>query len=150
MMLRELKAFEACWLDLKDIYPTSSQDNRLIAHAMGQLVDLLEKPTQVEQELPQHLKGLFRQLAMAYFQGYSPHPDLDEPELLNCVPPQLPYPRSDRQRRQDIATAIDQVKVLAQKSQATLCPNRGKTAQCPISERETLIIDFPEHWHPAS
>lgn len=72
MLLRELEAFEACWLDLKDQYPTSRQDNTLIAHAMGQIVDLVEKPDQVERSLPDHLKILFRRLAIAYFQGYIP------------------------------------------------------------------------------
>jgi len=56
MMLRELAGFEACWLDLKDIYPTTRQDNRLITHAMGQLVDGLEKPAQVEQAMPDRAK----------------------------------------------------------------------------------------------
>ncbi|PSN11255.1 hypothetical protein C7293_25015 [filamentous cyanobacterium CCT1] len=149
MMLRELEAFEACWLDLKDVYPTSGGDNMLIAHAMGQLVDLLEKPAQVEQGLPDHLKILFRRLALAYFQGY--FPQRVQPTMLPVaevlVPPAQP---SDRQRRQDISAAVERVKALAQKTQARMCATRGHLSQCAISELETLVIEFPEHWQPAA
>lgn len=137
MMLRELAAFEACWLDLKDTYPTSRQDNTLIAHAMGQLVDGLEKPAQVEQAIPQHLQTLFRQLAMAYFQGYRP---------------QVPSPvGSDAQAGQvaeadthtvEISAAVDRVRLLAQQSRSrlgTLCGTQG----CSFAEMETLVIEFP-------
>lgn len=146
MMLRELDAFEACWLDLKDVYPTSGTDNMLIAHAMGQLVDLLEKPTQVEQALPNHLKSLFRQLALAYFQGYFPGAARQGAAMSAKVPPPPP-PQGDRQRRQDISAAVSQVKALAQKNQARLRQGRGQVA---MSEMETLVIDFPEYWQPVT
>jgi hypothetical protein len=149
MMLRELEAFEACWLDLKDTYPTSSQDNILITHAMGQLVDLLEKPAQVEQNLPDHLKVLFRQLALAYFQGYLPQAERpSEAHSPQPVVPQSPPP-SDQQRRQEITTAVNRIKTLAQKTEARLQQHRGQTRPCPLSEMETLVIDFPEHWQAA-
>ena len=149
MMLRELEAFEACWLDLKDVYPTSGGDNMLIAHAMGQLVDLLEKPTQVEQGLPDHLKILFRRLALAYFQGY--FPQQPQPQRLPVAEVLVPRAQpGDRQRRQDISAAVDRVKALAQKSQARLCANRGQANQCALSELETLVIEFPEHWQSVS
>ncbi|MGB3309979.1 MAG: hypothetical protein WBG32_12225 [Nodosilinea sp.] len=147
MMLRELEAFEACWLDLKDVYPTSGPDNMLITHAMGQLVDLFEKPAQVEQELPDHLKILFRRLALAYFQGYFPKQAQTNTDPAAKVTAQ-PCARSDRQRRQEISAAVDRVKALAQKSQARMCKTRGQVTQCAISELETLIIKFPEHWQP--
>ncbi|PSR17508.1 hypothetical protein C8255_12290 [filamentous cyanobacterium CCP3] len=117
----------------------------LIAHAMGQLVDLLEKPAQVEQGLPDHLKILFRRLALAYFQGYFPQPTQPtmRPVAEVLVSPTRP---SDCQRRQDISAAVDRVKALAQKTQARMCANRGQAAQCAISELETLVIEFPEHW----
>ncbi|MFQ4134820.1 hypothetical protein PGN35_000715 [Nodosilinea sp. PGN35] len=143
MMLRELKAFEACWLDLKDVYPTSGQDNMLIAHAMGQLVDALAKPAQVEQDLPDSLKGLFRRLALAYFQGYSPAEG--QLEALGARQPTAqPCLHSDRQRRQDISAAVERVKALAHKTQARMCAARGQAAQCATSEMETLIIEFSD------
>ncbi|HZG37827.1 MAG TPA: hypothetical protein VEZ50_04020 [Nodosilinea sp.] len=150
MMLRELEAFEACWLDHKDVYPTSGQDNMLISHAMGQLVDLLEKPAQVERDLPDHLKGLFRRLALAYFQGYSPNQGKVKVEVASSAPVPVPVPppcpRSDRQRRQEISAAVEQVKALAQQTQARMCAARGGATHCVPSELETLIIEFPEHW----
>lgn len=149
MMLRELEAFEACWLDLKDVYPTSGPDTMLITHAMGQLVDLFEKPAQVEQGLPDHLKILFRRLALAYFQGYFPR-QAQSDICLAAKSPVQSSDRSDRQRRQEIAAAVDRVKALAKKSQARMCKARGQVTQCATSELETLIIDFPEHWQPVA
>lgn len=146
MMLRELEAFEACWLDLKDIYPTSGQDNTLIAHAMGQLVDLLEKPAQIEHDLPNHLKTLFRRLALAYFQGYTREAGETEAALITPSPVSPPCPDGDRQRRQEISAAVDRVKALAQKTQTRMCTARGQVNHCAPSELETLVIEFPEHW----
>lgn len=143
MMLRELKAFEACWLDLKDVYPTSGQDNMEIAHAMGQLVDCLAKPNQVEQDLPSHLQALFRQLALAYFQGYSPAERPLEAAAV-ALPVSQPCPQSDRQRRQDISAAVERVKALAQQTQSRMCTARGQAAQCATSDMETLIIHFSD------
>jgi hypothetical protein len=141
MMLRELQAFEACWLDLKDVYPTSGQDNMLIAHAMGQLVDSLAKPAQIEQDLPEHLKGLFRRLALAYFQGYAHEEGQDDARAIaQRWPMSQPFPQDDCQQRA-IAAAVSQVRALAQKKR--IGRDRPTT---PMSEMETLIIDFPEHW----
>ncbi len=150
MMLRELEAFEACWLDLKDIYPTSGPDNTLIAHAMGQLVDLLEKPAQVEHDLPNHLKTLFRQLALAYFQGYSREAGEAEAARTDRFSVSPPCSDSDRQRRQDISAAVDRVKALAQKTQIRMCTARGQVTHCALSELETLVIEFPEYWQPVA
>jgi hypothetical protein len=150
MMLRELEAFEACWLDLKDIYPISGQDNMLISHAMGQLVDLTAKPTQVEQDLPNHLKILFRRLALAYFQGYVSRPGRQLAAMMASLPVTLPDSEDEIQQRQEISTAVDQLKALAQQNQAKLCQKRGQVNPCPLSEMETLIIEFPEHWQPAT
>ncbi|MEA5451680.1 hypothetical protein VB780_24100 [Leptolyngbya sp. CCNP1308] len=143
MMLRELKAFEACWLDLKDVYPTSGQDNMEIAHAMGQLVDCLAKPNQIEQDLPNHLQGLFRRLALAYFQGYSAAEGQVAATVVPLPIPQ-PCPQSDRQRRQDISAAVERVKALAQQTQSRICAARGQVAQCATSDMETLIIEFSD------
>jgi hypothetical protein len=147
MMLRELDAFEACWLDLKDIYPTSGQDNRLITQAMGQLVDFIAKPTQVEQDLPDHLKILFRRLALAYFQGYVSRPGNQGAVKAT---PLTSTPADGGQRQQEIAAAVSQVKALAQQSQARLRQNGGASPQSDISEMETLILDGPQHWLPAA
>lgn len=147
MMLRELKAFEACWLDLKDVYPTSGQDNRLLTQAMGQLVDLTAKPAQVEQDLPDHLKILFRRLALAYFQGYFP----SRQQAVAVAPAAAsPVPQCDLQQRHEISAAVDQIKALAQKSQTRMQKNRGQAHPCALSEMETLIIEFPEHWQPVA
>jgi hypothetical protein len=143
MMLRELKAFEACWLDLKDVYPTSGQDNMLIAHAMGQLVDCLAKPNQVEQDLPSHLQGLFRRLALAYFQGYSATERQAAAAVVTLPVPQ-PCSHGDRQRRQDISAAVERVKTLARQTQSRMCTSRGQAFQCVTSEMETLIIHFSD------
>ena len=165
MLLRELEAFEACWLDLKDTYPTSRQDNTLIAHAMGQIVDFVEKPNQVEQSLPDHLKILFRRLAIAYFQGYIPrhtHPIPIKP--VDVRPTASPATAattlarttvnapSDQVQKQEISAAVEQVRMLANQAQMRLrhsqvsrnCP---MPTGCRIEEMDTLIVDFPEHWH---
>ncbi len=158
MLLRELEAFEACWLDLRDQYPTSRQDNTLIAHAMGQLVDLVEKPDQVERSLPDHLKILFRRLAIAYFQGYIPHQNV--PSETVSAPTQRPrYPTTtaikpppEQRQKQEIFVAVEQVRVLAKQAQARLQKSRGRR-QNPnpqgfrAEDMETLVVDFPEHWH---
>ena len=146
MMLRELDAFEACWLDLKDIYPTNGPDNMLIAHAMGQLVDLLEKPAQVEQSLPNHLKILFRRLALAYFQGYVPHQGQQIDSQKTRLPADQPAVHGELLQRQEISTAVSQIKALAQKSQTRLCQTQGQSTPCALSDMETLVIEFPQHW----
>ena len=146
MMLRELDAFEACWLDLKDIYPTSGQDNRLITYAMGQLVDLIEKPTQVEQNLPDHLKILFRRLALAYFQGYFPGGGRPGATMTTPLLIDMPFPSCDLRQRQEISAAVSQVKALAQRTQTRLRQTRGQGTHCSMSEMETLVIEFPDHW----
>ncbi|MEB3289813.1 MAG: hypothetical protein VKI82_07850 [Leptolyngbya sp.] len=158
MLLRELEAFEACWLDLRDQYPTNRQDNTLIAHAMGQLVDLVEKPDQVELSLPDHLKILFRRLALAYFQGYIPHDPATSsaPPAPRHTPHQpvatvLKAPPEQRQK-QEISVAVEQVRVLAKQAQARVQQSRSRR-QIPdpkgfrAEDMETLVVDFPEHWH---
>lgn len=167
MLLRELEAFEACWFDLKDTYPTSRQDNTLIAHAMGQIVDLVEKPDQVEKSLPEHLKILFRRLAIAYFQGYIPRhltsasalPQAKNPAAGSGVATvaaatELKAPPEQIQK-QEIFAAVEQVRRLASQAQARIqqsqvgrdCP---MPAGCSIADMDTLIVDFPEHWHADS
>lgn len=154
MLLRELEAFEACWLDLKDQYPTSRQDNTLIAHSMGQIVDLVEKPDQVEKSLPNHLKILFRRLAIAYFQGYIPrhaHPT----SIKTAAPPvsaaTVVKAPPEHIQKQEISAAVEQVRMLASQAQVRLrqskisrdCP---MPEGCSIEDMDTLIVDFPEHW----
>lgn len=166
MLLRELEAFEACWLDLKDQYPTSREDNTLIAHSMGQIVDLVEKPDQVERSLPDHLKILFRRLAIAYFQGYIPHtapgasrpPSPPKPRSTGQAatatavqPPPVQAPPEQRQK-QEIFDAVEHVRILANQAQTRIQRSQasrpGSSAQgCRIEDMETLIVDFPEHWH---
>jgi hypothetical protein len=171
MLLRELEAFEACWFDLKDTYPTTRQDNTLIAHSMGQIVDLVEKPDQVEQSLPDHLKILFRRLAIAYFQGYIPHKTRTSTPSVSMAPPVRPVATTTAvktttetlqkqettatRQKQEISAAVEQVRRLANQAQARIqrsqvsrdCP---VPAICSIADMDTLIVDFPEHWHADS
>jgi hypothetical protein len=163
MLLRELEAFEACWLDLKDTYPTSRQDNTLIAHAMGQIVDFVEKPDQVEKSLPDHLKILFRRLAIAYFQGYIPRQS--RPVQARAVRPAAgPVTTTatlatvtakappEQVQKQEISAAVEQVRRLANQAQARMQQSQVNRncpipAGCSITEMDTLIVEFPEHWH---
>ncbi|MBD2425270.1 hypothetical protein [Phormidium sp. FACHB-1136] len=172
MLLRELEAFEACWFDLKDTYPTTRQDNTLIAHSMGQIVDLVEKPDQVEKSLPDHLKILFRRLAIAYFQGYIPHRARTSTPSVPMAPPVRPVTTTTTavkttpetlqkqettatRQKQEISAAVEQVRRLANQAQARMqrsqvnrdCP---VPAGCSIADMDTLIVDFPEHWHTDS
>jgi hypothetical protein len=140
MMLREMQAFQACWMDLKDDYPTSREDNTLIAQAMGQLVDRYQKPNEVEESLPDYLQPLFRRLALAYFQGYETQAPLEGE-------PSLPGPQSlpPCAQQQAIAATANQVQWLAQRARH----NQKTTRQAegiPLSEMDTLIIEIPEHW----
>lgn len=145
MMLRELPAFQACWLDLKDRYPTNREDNTLIAHALGQILDGYDRPASVEAALPDHLKILFRRLALAYFQGYFPAVagDPNSGVVKPPVTPAAPWP--GQSPCPDIAAAVAQVRVLAQ--QARLRMQQSSTGQTmAASEMDTLVIEFPDHW----
>jgi hypothetical protein len=144
MMLREIQAFEACWLDLKDSHPTNREDKTLIAQAMGQLVDGYRKPGQVESDLPEHLRILFRRLALAYFQGYFPAHPLDSP-----LAPTTPMPVVAGEQRPpqhpEIAAAVAQVKQLATQARTRMQQSR-RGRPVAASELDTLIIEFPEPW----
>ena len=136
MMLREMQAFQACWIDLKDDYPTSREDNTLIAQAMGQLVDRYQKPQEVEASLPDYLQPLFRRLALAYFQGYEPQDDAE------AVAVQGP---GKHRQPEAITAAVGKVQWLAKRAQhqnQTVRQSQDKS----FSEMDTLIIEIPEHW----
>lgn len=141
MLLREMQAFQACWMDIKDDYPTSRKDNTLIAQAMGQLVDRYQKPQEIEAALPDYLRPLFRRLALAYFQGYEPRAVADgegaDATTGDCT-------RADSQHR-DIAAAVDKVQWLAQRARHSTQDARQAPGN-PFSEMDTLIIEIPEHW----
>lgn len=146
IMLREMNAFEACWLDLKDIYPTSQADNTLIAQAMGQLVDQYKKPAQVEQDLPDHLRILFRRLALAYFQGYvlrSKPVSVIKPRPIVTAPS---CPVTPERRQLAISDAVAQVRALAEKAQQRMVAS-GQ-CQAEFCDMETLVVEFPENWQP--
>lgn len=134
-LLREIDAFEACWLDLKDTYPTTRADKTLIAQAMGQLVDRrYQSPAAVEAALPLHLRGLLRQLAVAYFQGYTPHPPLP------ASPPPLPLPPPCQ--KEAISDAVAQVRRLADLAQQRLLASGRCTAD--RIDFETLVVEMPD------
>jgi hypothetical protein len=154
MLLRELEAFEACWLDLRDLYPTTRQDNTQIAQAMGQLVDRREKPDQVERALPDHLKILFRRLAIAYFQGYflrpsrqTARPEVGSP-LVSSQPTsrQTSDPHPDVIRQQEISDAVAQVKALAKQAQRRMEQARSGQPGTTTQDLDTLVIAFPDDW----
>jgi hypothetical protein len=141
MMLREMQAFQACWMDLKDDYPTSREDNTLIAQAMGQLVDRYQKPEDIENSLPEYLQPLFRRLAVAYFQGYEPRPR-DHSDAVDAS-----GAASGQQvgQQREIVAAVNKMQWLAQRARHENQQAR-KTDGLTFSEMETLIIEIPEHW----
>lgn len=143
MMLREMQAFQACWIDLKDDYPTSRDDNTLIAQAMGQLVDRYQKPQDIEADLPEYLRPLFRRLALAYFQGYEPRDvpagETDPGALTGDLA------ANGDHHHQAIAAAVDTIQWLAQRARHHSQTAR-QTQEKTFSEMDTLIIEIPEHW----
>lgn len=141
-MLREMQAFQACWMDLKDDYPTSRGDNTLIAQAMGQLVDRYQKPKEVEESLPDYLQPLFRRLALAYFQGYETQKDASG----NPETPHTADVSQTGHQQQAIVAAVDKVQWLAQRARHRQHHTDKRAQQVPLSEMDTLIIEIPEHW----
>ncbi|HEY9736563.1 MAG TPA: hypothetical protein V6D06_09780 [Trichocoleus sp.] len=153
-MLTGIQAFEARWLDLRGQHPTTRNDNTVIAHAMGQLIDQYETPAQIEEALPDHLRGLFRELAIAYFQGYRPAADkaIDPPSESCPEPPSSPVsshqaktPDAADPHQREISAAVEKVRNLAQSTRCVNNATRGCRPDDP-SEAETLIIEFPEGW----
>ncbi|HEY9763846.1 MAG TPA: hypothetical protein V6D07_15045 [Trichocoleus sp.] len=139
-MLTGIQAFEARWIDLRSHHPTTKDDNTVIAHAMGQLIDQYQTPIQIERELPDHLQGLFRELAQAYFQGYSPLSETDGQNLALTKANVL----SSGEKTCDISIAVEKVKVLARNSQRPETSSSRRPVE--LSEADTLIIEFPEGW----
>lgn len=140
-MFRGIQAFEARWIDLKSHHPTTKDDNTVIAHAMGQLIDQYQTPVQIERELPDHLQGLFRELALAYFQGYSPLSETEEQSSSTVAADVL----SSDAKTCDISVAVEKVRVLARNAQRSDTSFWSSKALDP-SEADTLIIQFPEGW----
>lgn len=142
-MLRGIQAFEARWLTLVSQHPTTRDDNTVIAHAMGQLIDQYQTPVQVEGDLPEHLKGLFRELAMAYFRGYVPESSTGV--IRENLTPPPPRPPLEHPAQPDIAVAIEKVRALARSARCSVNARPGCRPDDP-SEAETLIIEFPDGW----
>ncbi|PSN18875.1 hypothetical protein C7271_10265 [filamentous cyanobacterium CCP5] len=141
-MLTGIQAFEACWLALRDQHPTSPEENRLIVQAMGQLVDNYAPPQVIEDTLPQHLCPLFERLATAYFHGYLPAQNGTV-----SISVAEPTHSSSQGTRQDISAAVQRVRHLAQ--QMNLQHASRLRSSTPLSEADTLIINFPEGWFEA-
>jgi hypothetical protein len=141
MLLREMQAFQACWMDLKDDYPTSRKDHTLIAQAMEQLVDQYQKPKDIQEPLPDYLQPLFRRLALAYFQGYEPREaiDIQETGLSDSI-----NPRAVSQH-QVIAAAVNKVQWLAQRARHDQQEGRQAKGKS-LSEMDTLIIEILKPW----
>ncbi|MEO0533514.1 MAG: hypothetical protein AAF215_06560 [Cyanobacteria bacterium P01_A01_bin.123] len=70
-MLVGIKAFEARWLELRSLYPTTAEENIIIAHAMGRLTDHYETAEEIIGTLPIQLRTLFQELMEAYLNGYT-------------------------------------------------------------------------------
>ena len=70
MKLTGIKAFEACWSDLRESYKTPAADNHLIMQSMGRLVDNYASQEEIEATLPAPLKTVFASLVDAYLNGY--------------------------------------------------------------------------------
>lgn len=134
-----IQAFEARWRALTSAHPTTRNDNTAIAQAMAQLIEQYQSPQQVEAALPDNLKPLFRELAIAYFQGcrsgyeasdQAGAPAIAEPTPLAAV---------------EIAPAVEQVRRLGQQHRMAVAARSRASAEDP-SETETLIIEFPHGW----
>lgn len=69
IMLTGIKAFEARWQSLKDHYPTSPDENRLLMQSMGRLVDNYATQEELLDELPGQLCIIFNRLVDAYLNG---------------------------------------------------------------------------------
>lgn len=69
IMLTGIKAFEARWQSLKDHYPTSPDENRLLMQSMGRLVDNYATQDELLDELPVQLCIIFNRLVDAYLNG---------------------------------------------------------------------------------
>jgi hypothetical protein len=141
MMLREMQAFQACWIDLKDDYPTSREDNTLIAQAMGQLVDRYQKPEEIENSLPEYLQPLFRRLAVAYFQGYEPRTR----SPVEAVDASVNADSQQVGQQREIVAAVNTMQWLAQRARHENQQAR-RAGEQTFSEMDTLIIEIPEHW----
>jgi hypothetical protein len=137
-----IQAFEARWRALTKDHPTTKNDNTAIAQAMAQLIDQYQSPQQVEAALPEHLKLLFRELAIAYFQGCrlglgaSNWAGDAAPAAIAEPPPAAAV---------EIAPAVEQVRRLCQQHRRATAAHNRASAEDP-SETETLIIEFPNGW----
>lgn len=140
MTLTGIKAFEARWLDLRQDHPTTREDNTLIAHAMGQLVDGYETPGAILHALPEHLVALFEELAKAYFNGYAPSASAEAVPPLEVGEANFEAPDG---ATQEIVAAIAKLKAIAQKSRGC-SPGRSECQVLDPSEVDTLIVDFPD------
>jgi len=137
-----MQAFQACWIDLKDDYPTSREDNTLIAQAMGQLVDRYHKPEEIENSLPEYLQPLFRRLAVAYFQGYEPRTR----GSVEAVDTAVDAESQPVGQQREIVAAVNTMQWLAQRARHESQQAR-RVGEQTFSEMDTLIIEIPEHWH---
>lgn len=145
-MLTGIPAFEARWLSLRLRYPTSLEENLLIAQAMGQLVDNYASPHIIEARLPRHLRSLFEELAIAYFHGYTPAPESAPAAQSGHQSSALPHPQ------QNISAAVEQVRQLAR--QIGQRRRHDPRFASDLNEADTLVVEFTDNWpesrHPKS
>jgi hypothetical protein len=86
IMLKGVKAFEACWTALKQTYPTSKAENTLLVQSMGRFVDHYATQAEIRETLPDALKKLFDRLVDAYLNGYDPGAIQATPVLVGAAP----------------------------------------------------------------
>ena len=68
-MLTGIKALEYCWQSFQAKYPISATQGQLVTQAMGRLVDNYATQEEIEADLPDALRILFRRLVDAYLNG---------------------------------------------------------------------------------
>lgn len=69
VMLTGIRALEYRWQSFQAKYPISATQRQLIMQAMGRLVDNYATQEEIETDLPDALRMLFRRLVDAYLNG---------------------------------------------------------------------------------
>mgnify|MGYP001795506594 CR=1 FL=1 len=129
--IRGIKAFDACWVALKQTYPTSSAESTLLVQAMGRFVDAYGTQTEIRTGLPQPLQTLFDRLVDAYVNGYVP---------VQPKPADLPQAVA-------VPTATTAVVPAPPRGTATTLAMAELRQQFPepalVNEAETFVLDTP-------
>lgn len=145
-MIKGIQAFEACWMQLRSMYPTDQDQNLMIAQAMGQVTDCYGTVEEVEQTLPVELRDLFRKLIHAYFHGYA----INGATSVNSNDAVIPVPNQLEKSIQNCQTASEKERV----DNSGKSPDIDKLGRRPrrrfddfrlanLHEADTLILEIP-------